>query len=128
MERLIPHDVDVRTLSPLTLAFVGDGVYELMVREMLACQANRPNGELHKLSVGMVRAEAQSAAVDVIIPLLSEEETAVFKRGRNAHTQRAGSDYHRATGLETLFGYLYLTGNIERIRVLFNAVHGNNTI
>ena len=76
----------------------------------------------------MVRAEAQSAAVDVIIPLLSEEETAVFKRGRNAHTQRAGSDYHRATGLETLFGYLYLTGNIERIRVLFNAVHGNNTI
>ncbi len=123
MKRLVPHDVDVRILSPLTLAFVGDGVYELMVRETLACQANRPNGELHKMSVAMVRAEAQSAAMDVIMPLLSEEEAAVYRRGRNAHTQRAGGDYHRATGLEALFGYLYLTGDIERLRVLFDAVH-----
>ncbi|MDD2363079.1 MAG: ribonuclease III domain-containing protein [Oscillospiraceae bacterium] len=126
MNRFIEKDVDLRTLSPLTLAFVGDGVYELMVRESLVCQANRPNGELHKLSVEMVRAEAQSAAMDIILPLLNEDEEAVFRRGRNAHTTRAGGDYHRATGLEALFGYLYLIGNIERIRVLFNAVHGNN--
>ncbi|MDD2418061.1 MAG: ribonuclease III domain-containing protein [Oscillospiraceae bacterium] len=126
MDRLIEKDVDVRALSPLTLAFVGDGVYELMVRETLVCQANRPNGELHKLSVAMVRAEAQSAAMDIILPLLNEEEEAAFRRGRNAHTPRAGRDYHRATGLEVLFGYLYLAGNIDRIRVLFDAIHGNN--
>lgn len=126
MVRLVPRDVDVRTLSPLTLAFVGDGVYELMVRETLVCSANRPNGDLHKLSVSMVRAEAQSAAVDKLLPVLDEQEAAVFRRGRNAHTQRAGSDYHRATGLEALFGYLYLTGNIERLRVLFYAIYGDN--
>lgn len=126
MERLVPNDVDIRALSPLTLAFVGDGVYELMVRETLVSLANRPNGELHRLSVSMVRAEAQSAAMDIILPLLSKEETAVFRRGRNAHTQRAGGDYHRATGLEALFGYLYLTGDIERLRFLFDAVHGKN--
>lgn len=125
--RLAPMEVDVRTLSPLTLAFVGDGVYELMVRETLTCRANRPNGELHKLSVTMVRAEAQSAAMETILPLLTEDEIAVYKRGRNAHTARAGGDYHRATGLEALFGYLYLTGNIPRIRVLFHAIHGDNT-
>ena len=127
MERLFPMDVDVRTLSPLTLAFVGDGVYGLMVREMLACRANRPNGELHKLSVGMVRAEAQSAAMEILQPLLSEEELAVYRRGRNAHTARAGGDYHRSTGLEALFGYLYLTQRIDRIRVLFAAIHGEPT-
>ncbi|HHV50585.1 MAG TPA: ribonuclease III [Clostridiales bacterium] len=123
MERLFPAEVDVRTLSPLTLAFVGDGVYELMVREMLASQANRPNGELHKLSVNLVRAEAQSAAMETLLPLLTEQEEAVYRRGRNAHTQRSGSDYHRATGLEALFGYLYLTGNIERLRFLFYKIH-----
>lgn len=125
--RLIPLKVDVRTLGPLTLAYVGDGVYELMVREMLTCRANRPNGELHKLSVNMVRAEAQSAAMERVLPLLTDEEIAVYKRGRNAHTARAGSDYHRATGLEALFGYLYLTGNISRVRLLFQAIHGDNT-
>lgn len=126
MERLVPADLDIRTLSPLTLAFVGDGVYELMVREMLVCRANRPSGELHKLSVSMVRAEAQSAAVEVLLPLLTEQEEAVYRRGRNAHTQRADSDYHRATGLEALFGYLYLTGNIKRLRFLFNKIHNIN--
>ena len=123
MDRLVPQEVDLRTLSPLTLAFVGDGVYELMVREVLACQANRPNGALHKLSVSLVRAEAQSAAMELLLPLLTEEETAVFKRGRNAHTARAGGDYHRATGLEALFGYLYLSGNIARCRELFAVAY-----
>lgn len=127
MMRLVSDDVDMHTLSPLTLAFVGDGVYELMVRERLACQANRPNRDLHKLSVSMVRAEAQSQAVDKLLPLLSDHEAAVYRRGRNAHTSRAGNDYHRATGLEALFGYLYLSGNIERLRVLFNAINGDNS-
>lgn len=119
MERLYPQDIDLHTLSPLALAFVGDGVYSLMVRERLLSQANRPAGDLHKLAVKAVRAEAQSAAMDRLLPVLTEEEEAVFKRGRNAHTARSGADYHRATGLESLFGYLYLAGRIDRVRELF---------
>ena len=119
MERLYPQDIDLHTLSPLALAFVGDGVYSLMVRERLLCEANRPVNDLHRQSVRDVRAEAQAAAMSRIMEHLTEEEEAVFKRGRNAHTARSGADYHRATGLESLFGYLYLAGRIERIRELF---------
>ena len=121
MERLYPQAVDVRELSPLTLALVGDGVYELMVRERLCCLANRAAGELHRLSVRVVRAEAQAAAAERIEPLLTETEAAVYRRGRNAHTPRTGRDYHMATGPETLFGYLYLKGEIDRVRTLFDA-------
>ncbi len=119
MERLYPQDIDLHTLSPLALAFVGDGVYSLLVRERLLSQANRPVNELHRQSVRDVRAEAQADAMNRLLPLLSEEEEAVFKRGRNAHSTRTGADYHRATGLEALFGYLYLAGRIDRVRELF---------
>ena len=91
------------------------------MRERLVCQANRPVNELHKQAVAMVRAEAQAAAMDAILPRLTEEEAAVFRRGRNAHTARSGGDYHRATGLEALFGYLYLRGETDRIQELFEA-------
>lgn len=121
MELLQPAAVDVRTLSPLTLAFVGDGVYELMVRERLVGEANRPTGILHKRAVELVRAEAQAAAMERLLPLLTEEEAAAYRRGRNAHTARSGDDYHKATGLEALFGYLYLSGRIDRVRELFAA-------
>lgn len=124
VERLYPKDVDVRTVSPLALAFVGDGVYEMMVRERLVCLANRPPRELHREAVKLVRAEAQAEAMQVLLPLLTEKEEAVYKRGRNAHTARNSDDYHRATGLETLFGYLYLNGDIDRVRELFNAAMG----
>lgn len=119
MERLYPQELDIHTLSPLALAFVGDGVYSLMVRERLLSEANRPVNDLHKLAVRDVRAEAQSAAMDRLLPILSDEEEAVFKRGRNAHTARSGADYHRSTGLEALFGWLYLSGRIDRVRELF---------
>ena len=119
MDRLYPQEMDMHTLSPLALAFVGDGVYSLMVRERLLSQANRPVNDLHKMAVAAVRAEAQAAAMERLLPLLTEEEEAVFKRGRNAHTARSGADYHRATGLESLFGYLYLAGRIDRVRELF---------
>jgi ribonuclease-3 family protein len=119
MDRLYQMDVDVHTLSPLALAFVGDGVYSLMVRERLLSQANRPVGDLHRLAVAEVRAEAQAAAIKRILPVLTEQEEAVFKRGRNAHTARSGADYHNATGLESLFGYLYLSDRIDRVRELF---------
>lgn len=117
--RLLSDDVTPSSLSPLTLAFVGDGVYGLMVREHLACEANRPVGTLHKASVDLVRAEAQSAAMERLLPLLTEAEEAVFRRGRNAHTSRNSPEYHRATGLEALFGYLYLDGQRDRLRELF---------
>jgi len=117
--RLLSDGVTPSSLSPLTLAFVGDGVYGLMVREHLACEANRPVGTLHKASVDLVRAEAQSAAMERLLPLLSEAEEAVFRRGRNAHTSRNSPEYHRATGLEALFGYLYLDGQRDRLRELF---------
>lgn len=120
MDRLYPQEIDLHTLSPLALAFVGDGVYSLMVRERLLNEANRPVNDLHRMAVRQVRAEAQSAAIGRLLPLLSEEEEAVFKRGRNAHTARSGADYHRSTGLEALFGYLYLDGRIDRVRELFN--------
>ena len=119
MERLYQKDIDLHTLSPLALAFVGDGVYSLMVRERLLCEANRPVNDLHRQSVRDVRAEAQAAAMGRIMEHLTEEEEAVFKRGRNAHTARSGADYHRATGLEALFGSLYLDGRIDRVRELF---------
>ena len=119
MERLYPKEVDLHTLSPLALAFVGDGVYSLMVRERLLSQANRPVNDLHHLAVREVRAEAQAAAIQRVLPILTEEETAVFKRGRNAHTARSGADYHNATGLESLFGWLYLSDRLARVRELF---------
>jgi len=124
MERMVPMDIDVRTVSPLALAFVGDGVYEMMVRERLVCLANRPPRELHREAVKLVRAEAQAEAMERLMPILTEKEQAVFKRGRNAHTARNSDDYHRATGLETLFGYLYLNGEIDRVRELFDVAMG----
>lgn len=119
MERFLSDPIDVHTVSPLSLAFIGDGIYELLVRERLLCEANRPNGDLHRLAVKQVRAEAQAAAMDALMPVLTERELAVYKRGRNAHTARTGGDYHSATGLEALFGYLYLDGQIDRLRELF---------
>lgn len=128
MQRFLPLEIDLRTVSPLNLAFVGDGVYELMVRERLVCLANRPNKELHKLSVAQVRAEAQAAALDKLMPHLTEQELAVYKRGRNAHTSRNTNGYHKATGLEALFGYLYLSGELERVRELFELTLEDETV
>ena len=113
-------------LSPSVLAFVGDAVYGLMVRTALA-QVNRPSGELHKLSVKLVNATAQAEAYKIIEPTLFEKEISVFKRGRNFKTgntpkNSSGGDYHTATGLETLFGFLYLSGEKDRLETLFNMI------
>ncbi len=115
--------------SPLTLAFVGDGVYDLLVREHLARQANRPVGELNKAKVAMVNCKSQARLAALLMPHLSEKETAVYKRGRNAapkSTAKNGTvaEYHSATGLECLFGYLYLNGDMERIGELFELIVG----
>ena len=125
--RLYGKDIKADTLSPLTLAFTGDAVFSLYVREMLVCDANRPVGKLHKLSVNWVKAESQSKGMRAILPLLTEKETEVFKRGRNAHTShtpknQSGCDYHYATGFEALVGYLYLKDETERLSLLLNEV------
>lgn len=125
--RLYGKDIKVDTLSPLTLAFTGDAVFSMYIREMLVCEANRPVGQLHKLSVNWVKAEAQSKGMHAILPLLTEKETEVFKRGRNAHTShtpknQSGCDYHYATGFEALVGYLYLKDETERLTELLNEV------
>ena len=124
LERLFDADCDPRQLSPLTLAFVGDGVFELFVREKLVCQGNCPVNSLHKRSVAQVCCGAQSAVAKRILPLLTDEEAAVYNRGRNAHVGHVPknakiADYHAATAFEALFGYVYLSGRIERLRELF---------
>ena len=121
---------NVKLLSPSVLAFVGDGVYGLCVRTALS-KVNRPSGELHKLSVEYVKATAQAKAFKSIEPFLSEEELSIFKRGRNFHTSgtpksATGKEYHTATGLETLFGYLYLDGRQDRINQLFDIIWNRN--
>ncbi len=127
MERFYNKDCDVNNLSPLTLAFIGDTVFDLFVRERLICQANRPVNKLHNLASKTVNAASQAKAVKKIMDLLSEEELAVFRRGRNSHTNHKAKnategDYHYATGFEALFGYLYLKGNIDRLRELFDII------
>lgn len=116
-------------LSPSVLAFVGDAVYGLYVRTYLS-EVNRPSGELHKLSVKLVNATAQAEAFKLIEPNLSEKEISVFKRGRNSHTgntpkNSTGGEYHTATGLEVLFGFLYLSNQNERAKELFNIIWQN---
>ena len=119
--------------SPLTLAFLGDAVYEQLVRERLVLTANMPVKKLHSAAVERVRASFQSRAVEEILPLLDEDELAVFKRGRNAtgNTVPKSSDpveYRRATGLEALFGYLFLLGNSERMVELFDKIWYNTNL
>ncbi len=118
---------EANRISMLGLAHIGDGVYELMTRTMLCRQGHTAIGELHKRTVSFVKAPAQAKAALRLLPLLDEEETAVYKRGRNAHVHGVpqGADvgeYHAATGLEALFGYLYLTGRQERLNTLFAAI------
>ena len=117
---------NVDNLSPSVLAFVGDAVYGLYVRKHLA-KVNRPSGKLRSLSVKLVCAPAQAKAYDIIKDSLSESETAVFKRGRNFHTgncpkSATKGEYHTATGLECLFGYLCLSGKNDRAEELFNKI------
>ncbi len=130
MERFLSEkNVDPKQLSPLTLAFIGDTVYDLLVREEIICSANRSTNDLHALAVKQVKASAQAKAIESIMQNLSEEELSVFKRGRNAKTAHIAKnattgDYHKATGLEAVMGYLYLSGNMQRIKELYNLIRG----
>ena len=111
---------DMKTYSPLTLAYIGDGVYELVIRTILVKKGNCPVNQLHKKASSLVKAGAQSKMMELLEPDLTEEELAVYKRGRNAHSPTMAkhatmADYRRATGFEALMGYLYLTEQWERM-------------
>ena len=117
---------EINKISLLGLAHVGDAVYELLTRTMLCRQGHSAVGELHRLTVSYVKAPAQARAAERLLPLLRDEEREIYRRGRNAkvHAVPHGAEpaeYHAATGLEALFGWLYLQGKLERIGELFSA-------
>ncbi len=118
--------MNAKQLNPAALAFVGDAVYGLLVRERLS-SISRPSGELHRLSVKLVSAAAQVKAFKLIESNLSEEEQEIFRRGRNFHTNSTPksvsvAEYHIATGLEVLFGYLHMSGEHTRKNELFSII------
>ena len=111
---------DIRSYSPLTLAYVGDAVYELVIRTMIISKGNAPVNKLHKRSAALVKAPAQAQMMKVIEPLLSEEELHIYKRGRNAKSYTSAKnasviDYRIATGFEALRGWFYLQERQERM-------------
>ncbi len=128
MNDLSPHmsETEVNRISMLGLAHVGDGVYELLVRTRLCVQGHLAAGELHRLTVAQVKAPAQAKVMERLLPRLTEEELALYKRARNTHVHGVPQgakvgEYHAATGLEALFGWLYLLGRAERVQELFAA-------
>ncbi len=111
---------DIRTYSPLTLAYIGDAIFELVVRTVLVDRRNTQPEKLHKAATKVVKAETQALMIEALKEELTEEELAVFKRGRNAKSATKAknatiSEYRRATGFEALMGYLYLKGDLERM-------------
>ena len=127
MERDILTEREANTYSPLSLAFLGDSVYDTLVREHLLRIANMPVSKLHSAKIKLVCAEFQSAAYEKLAEVLDEKELAVLKRGRNAtgNTVPKHADaveYRRATAIECLFGYLFLLGRNDRIYELFSVM------
>ena len=116
-------DVDVRAYSPLTLAYIGDAVYEMVIRTIIVERANKAANELHKKAVKFVQAGTQAAMIMALQDILTEDELAVFKRGRNAKSNTSAknasiTDYRKATGFEALIGFLYLMDDMERVLFL----------
>ena len=117
---------DLNTYSPLTLAFLGDAVYSLIIRTVIVGRGNTSPQKLHKRTADLVKAKAQAQLVDRIAPLLTEEEETIYRRGRNAHPATMAkhasmTEYRKATGLEALVGYLYLTEQTDRMTELIRT-------
>ena len=120
-------DDQLRAISSIGLAHMGDAVFEVLVRTWLCAHGKATGRGLHQATIALVRAESQAEKAERILPLLTEEEAAVFRRGRNAHLHAipkhaTAKEYARATGLECLFGHLFLEGKTERINWLFVTV------
>lgn len=116
-------DVDVRTFSPLALAYIGDSVFDIIIRTKVVAKGNVPVSKMHKACSDVVRASSQAALLDAIFNELNDEEKEVVRRGRNAKSKTTAKnasmiDYRNATALEALVGYLYITGQVERMQQL----------
>ena len=114
---------DVRAYSPLTLAYIGDAIYDLIIRSVVVERGNRAANDLHKRTTRYVKAEAQAKMIIALQEELTEEEEAVYKRGRNAKSYTSAKnasigDYRKATGFEALMGFLYLTDQMDRLLYL----------
>ena len=119
-ERFQVKDRDIRTYSPLTLAYIGDGVYDLVIRSIVVGRGNTKSHLLHEKTSSVVKAKAQSAMIDFMLPEMTEEEEHIYRRGRNAKSVTMAknatmTEYRRATGFEALIGYLYLTDQTDRM-------------
>lgn len=128
-------EVDMKEYSPLTLAYIGDSIYDLVIKSIVVNEGNRQVNKLHKETSSYVQASAQSQMMRVIQEELTEEERAVYKRGRNAKSvsparNQSLTDYRRATGFEALMGYLYLTQDYKRmidlIRLGLDSIKGED--
>ena len=130
MENYFQMNMDIRqinTFSNLGLAHIGDGVYELLCRSYLCAQGEHTVGQLHKDTVQLVKAPTQAKLAEKVLPLLTEEELAFYRRGKNAHVHAVPkgatpAEYAKATGMEALLGALYLAGRTERINELFHKM------
>ena len=127
------EEQDQRSYSPLTLAYIGDGVYELIIRTILVKKGNCPVNRLHKKASSLVKAGAQSEIMEVIEEKLTPEELSVYRRGRNAHSPTMAkhatmADYRRATGFEALMGYLYLKEDYTRMLTLVRMGIGEDIL
>lgn len=116
---------EARQFSPVVLAFVGDAVYSLYIREKLSLTTDYKTGELQRLTSQLVSAHGQSELLEKVLPLLNEEEEDIFRRGRNAKKATKSknasvAEYNRSTGFEALLGYLYISGQRERINFLLS--------
>lgn len=118
---------ELRAISAIGLAHMGDAVYETLVRTWLCVHGKATGKELHRATIALVCAQKQAELAQRVLPQLTEEELAVYKRGRNANVHAmprsaTPAQYHAATGLECLMGWLYLRGNKERVEQLFHAM------
>lgn len=125
-EALELHEVDVRSYSPLALAYIGDAVYELLIRTRVMNRGSMQVSKMHRKTASLVKAGAQAAMARLLTEEFTEDELAVYKRGRNAHSATSAKnatigEYRTATGLEALVGYLYLTGQEERLLALVHS-------
>ena len=116
-------ETDLKTYSPLTLAFIGDSIFDLIIRTYIVESGNAPVNKLHKRASKLVQASAQAELYHLVKEQLTEEETAIFKRGRNAKSYTSAKnagilEYRTATGLEALIGYLYLSDRMDRLMEL----------
>jgi len=126
-------DVDIKSYSPLALAYIGDSIFDLIIRTIVVGKGNTKASQLHKRTSQVVKASAQSQMVEKLLPLMTQEEETIYKRGRNAKSPTMAknatmAEYRRATGLEALMGFLYLNNQFERIVELIQTAMNEEII